>query len=72
MLRSGTARPAFPIPALRMPGAGLIVPGTAALYLSVIVLLPMAAVALRATEGGLGAFWEDVTAPQAVAALRSS
>jgi sulfate transport system permease protein len=55
-----------------VPGGGLVVPGTAALYLSVIVLLPLAAVALRAVDGGLGAFWDDVTDPQAVAALRLS
>ena len=39
-------------------------------YLSVIVLIPLAAVVLRSTEDGLGAFWDAVTDPQAVAALR--
>jgi sulfate/thiosulfate transport system permease protein len=38
-------------------------------YLSVIVLIPLAAVVLRSTEGGASAFWEAVTDPQAVAAL---
>ena len=39
-------------------------------YLSVIVLIPLAAVVLRSMEGGAGAFWDAVTDPQAVAALR--
>jgi sulfate transport system permease protein len=38
-------------------------------YLSVIVLLPLAAVASRSFSGGLGAFWEAVSGRQAVAAL---
>ena len=40
------------------------------LYLSVIVLLPLAAVTAKAFEGGFGEFWEQVTQPQAVAALK--
>ena len=39
-------------------------------YLSLIVLIPLAAVVLRSTEGGAAAFWNAVTDPQAVAALR--
>jgi sulfate/thiosulfate transport system permease protein len=48
-------------------GLGL---GIATGYLSGIVLLPLAAVLLRSTEGGLGGFWRAVSNPQAVAALR--
>lgn len=39
-------------------------------YLSIMVLLPIAAVVVTSMEGGLGAFWDAVSAPQAVAALR--
>jgi sulfate/thiosulfate transport system permease protein len=39
-------------------------------YLSLIVLLPLAALVLRSTEGGAQAFWDAITDPQAVAALR--
>jgi sulfate/thiosulfate transport system permease protein len=39
-------------------------------YLSVMVLLPIAAVVATSLEGGIGAFWDAVTAPQAVAALK--
>jgi sulfate/thiosulfate transport system permease protein len=40
------------------------------LYLSVIVLLPLAAVTSKAFEGGFDDFWHQVTQPQAVAALK--
>jgi sulfate/thiosulfate transport system permease protein len=36
---------------------------------SVVVLLPLAAVVARSTDRGLGAFWRAVTSPQALAAL---
>ena len=60
------ASPARPAIAARVPLAG----GVAVLYLSVIVLLPLAAVTAKAFEGGIGEFWEQVTQPQAVAALK--
>jgi len=48
-------------------GLGL---GIATGYLSVIVLLPLAAVLLRSTESGAGGFWRAISNPQAVAALK--
>jgi sulfate/thiosulfate transport system permease protein len=36
----------------------------------VIALIPLAAVLSRSTDDGLGGFWDAVTTPQAVAALR--
>ena len=39
-------------------------------YLSVIVLLPLAAVAVKSFDGGLGDFWDVVTGPQAIAAFK--
>lgn len=39
-------------------------------YLSLIVLIPLAAVVWRSTEGGAAAFWEAVTSPEALSALR--
>jgi sulfate/thiosulfate transport system permease protein len=39
-------------------------------YLSVIALIPLAAVVFRSMDGGLGGFWDAVSSPQAVAALR--
>jgi sulfate transport system permease protein len=40
------------------------------LWLSVIVLLPLAALTAKSLDGGLGAFWDSVSSRQAVAALR--
>ena len=39
-------------------------------YLSLIVLLPLAAVASKAFSDGLDTFWNSVSSPQAVAALK--
>jgi sulfate transport system permease protein len=50
------------------PGAlGL---GVSTLWLSLIVLLPLAAVVARSTDGGLDAFWSAISSRQAVSALR--
>jgi sulfate/thiosulfate transport system permease protein len=46
--------------------------GVITAYLSVIVLIPLAAVVFRASAGGWDVFWESVTSPQALAALRLS
>jgi sulfate transport system permease protein len=45
-------------------------PSLAITYLSLLVLLPIAAVVTNAFNGGLGAFWRAVTQPEAVAALK--
>jgi sulfate/thiosulfate transport system permease protein len=39
-------------------------------YLSLIVLIPLAAVVAKSFDGGLGTFWDAVTNPQAIAALK--
>lgn len=60
-----------PRAAIRLPGIGSALNrGLVTLYLSLIVLLPLAAVAAKSLEGGLGEFWYAVTTPQALAALR--
>jgi len=43
--------------------------GLAVAWLSVIVVLPLAAVVARSLDGGLGAFWDAISSPRAVAAL---
>ena len=56
---------------LRLPGIGTgIGGGTVMLYLSLIVLLPLAAVVSEAFSGGLGHFWEQVTSPLALKSLK--
>jgi sulfate/thiosulfate transport system permease protein len=42
----------------------------ATLWLSLVVLVPLAAVAFRANQSGPGAFWRAVAAPEAASALR--
>jgi len=55
---------------LRLPGIGTGVgSGMVVLYLSIIVLLPLAAVASEAFSLGLGHFWEQVTSPLAKKSL---
>jgi len=44
--------------------------GVATLWLSIIVLIPLAAVVVRSTDDGLAAFWDAVSSRQAVSALR--
>ncbi len=44
--------------------------GAAIIYLSLIVLIPLAAVVIRSTEEGPGFFWRAVTTPDAFAALK--
>jgi sulfate/thiosulfate transport system permease protein len=55
---------------LRLPGVGAgLGRGTVVLYLSLIVLLPLAALTSKAFEGGLDTFWTQVTSPQALRSL---
>ncbi len=44
--------------------------GIATLWLSLLILVPLGAVVWRAQRDGLGSFWDAVTTPQAVAAIR--
>jgi sulfate transport system permease protein len=53
----------------RLGGAELT-RGAVAGYLTVMVLLPIAAVTSSAFDEGIGAFWDAITAPQAVAAMK--
>jgi sulfate/thiosulfate transport system permease protein len=66
---TGSASP--PRAGMRLPGVGVgLGRGTVALYLSVIVLLPLAAVLSKSLEGGIGTFWDQVTSPLAVSSLK--
>ena len=56
--------------AVRTAGGGNLGLGIVTGYLSVVVLLPLAAVVLRSLDGGWDAFWRAVSNPQAVAALK--
>jgi sulfate transport system permease protein len=55
----------------RVPfGGEVLTRGVVMTWLSVIVLLPLAAVVARSTEEGLGFFWQAITEPEAVAAIK--
>jgi sulfate/thiosulfate transport system permease protein len=60
-----------------MPGVSFVSPwgllgirGAAVSYLFLMIVLPLSAIVHTGLEDGLGAFWEDVTGPIALAALR--
>src|ERR1700710_827189 len=72
-----SAHPASAPPVAAPPRAGIRLPwvgaglgrGTVVLYLSVIVLLPLAALTAQSFDEGLSTFWTQVTSPQAVRSL---
>ena len=80
---SSTSRTSWECPlttspeAVRLPArtgasrrAGGLVLGLSTAYLTLIVLIPIAAVIATSFEGGVSAFWDEVTSPAAVAALK--
>jgi len=56
-------------PGRRLPDGSLGL-GVTTLWLSVMVLLPLAALIVKASEGGFSTAWDAITAPQSVAALK--
>src|SRR3954451_5921327 len=56
-------------PRTAVGGVGPIGLGVATLWLSLIVLLPLAAMVAKALQGGVGELWDAMTAPAALAAL---
>ncbi len=50
--------------------AGVLGKGLLGIYLSVLVLLPVAALLAKAGSGGMSAFWREVTGPEAQAAIK--
>ena len=52
-----------------LPGFGLTL-GVSMVYLSAIVLLPLAGLVLRASTIGPSGFWDEVTSPRSLAAFR--
>ena len=54
-----------------LPGFGLTL-GYSLVYLSIIVLLPLAALLVRPHELGIEGFWKTITAPRVIASLKLS
>ncbi|HEY2333717.1 MAG TPA: sulfate ABC transporter permease subunit CysT [Solirubrobacterales bacterium] len=70
-MEAHSATASAPRAGLRLPGVGAgLGRGTVVLYLSLIVLLPLAAVVSQSLEGGISTFWEAVTSPLAVSSLK--
>jgi sulfate transport system permease protein len=70
-MEAHAATASAPRAGIRLPGVGAgLGRGTVVLYLSVIVMLPLAALVSQSFEGGLSAFWEQVTSPPAVSSLK--
>jgi sulfate transport system permease protein len=70
---ASAAPPASAVPVstrVRLSGGTALGLGAATLYLSLIVLIPLAAVVWTSVGGGLGAFWDAVSTPDAWAALK--
>jgi sulfate transport system permease protein len=51
-------------------GSGPLGKGLLGIYLSVLVLLPVAALLAKSASGGTSAFWREVSNPEAFAAIR--
>jgi sulfate transport system permease protein len=51
-------------------GATALGKGLLGIYLSALVLLPVAALLVKASSGGTGAFWREVSSPEALAAIK--
>jgi sulfate transport system permease protein len=54
----------------RVLGGAALGRGLVTAYLSLIVLIPLAAVVAKSTDGGLSSFWDSVTNPAAISALK--
>jgi sulfate transport system permease protein len=58
------------VAALPRLGGAALGRGLVTAYLSLIVLIPIAALVAKSTEGGLDGFWTSLTSPLAVSALK--
>jgi sulfate transport system permease protein len=69
-MEAHSATASAPRAGFRLPGVGAgLGRGTVVLYLSLIVLLPLAALTAQSFEDGLSTFWTQVTSPQAIRSL---
>jgi len=66
---TGAHAPRLRIGVPRVPGVALQL-GLVVTYLSLVVLIPLAAVVVKATDLGWDAFWSAVTGPEAIASLK--
>jgi sulfate transport system permease protein len=69
-LATSAAVAARPVGALPTRAGGPLAKGIATGYLSLVVLLPLAALVWSSRADGLGSFWHQATLPEAVSALK--
>ena len=55
-----------------MRSGPLVLGGVTVAWLTLIVLIPLAAVVVRSFDGGIGEFWDAISNPQAIAAIKLS
>jgi sulfate transport system permease protein len=55
---------------VRARGGSALGKGLLGIYLSALVLAPVAALLVKSGSGGLGAFWREISNPEAVAAIK--
>jgi sulfate transport system permease protein len=58
------------VPRLGTRGAGALGKGLLGIYLTALVLLPVAALLAKSTSRGTSSFWRAITSPEAVAAIK--
>jgi sulfate transport system permease protein len=58
------------LPLLGGRGSGVLGKGLLGIYLTALVLLPIAALLTKASSGGTGAFWREISSPEALAAIK--
>jgi sulfate transport system permease protein len=51
-------------------GSGVLGKGLLGIYLTALVLLPIAALLTKASSGGTSAFWREISSPEALAAIK--
>lgn len=70
MSSSSATAATLPRPAARPRlGGALLSRGVVTIYLTVMVLVPIAALTIHSFDEGIGEFWESITEPQAIAVL---
>jgi sulfate transport system permease protein len=58
------------LPKIGARGSGTLGKGLLGIYLTALVLLPIAALLTKSSSGGTSAFWREVTSPEALAAIK--
>jgi sulfate transport system permease protein len=58
------------LPRVGARGSGAVGKGLLGIYLTALVLLPIAALLAKSSSGGTSAFWREISSPEALAAIK--